>query len=223
MKWDGRGWLRERKYSAPWFCAVKKMMTRKVCNRNHSNESKTMRHTESQMQRAPVHEDLLIFTIESIKDLEPRYFSFQWRNCSSCATNIGFDSSRISDLLQEPTFFLLRQRSDSDQSSGVHRAYRCYHHHRSMACCPTAQTMAANDFRANFLNSSSRRLWQSRQNASCRISNSRCETGLRMVAIVNTSNVEPTWRHVLSDCEGSQRRRRQGGGQLSYWRRHWPS
>ena len=122
MKWDGRGWLREREYSAPWFCAVKKMMTRKVCNRNHSNESKTMRHTESQMQRAPVHEDLLIFTIESIKDLEPRYFSFQWRNCSSCATNIGFDSSRISDLLQEPTFFLLRQRSDSDQSSGSRTA-----------------------------------------------------------------------------------------------------
>ena len=63
--------------------------------------------------------------------------------------------------------------------SGVHRAYRCYHHHRSMACCPTEQTMAANDFRANFLNSSSRRLWQSRQNASCRISNSRCETGVK--------------------------------------------
>jgi len=43
-------------------------MTRKVCKRNHSNESKTKRDTESQMQRAPVHEDLTIFTIESIKD-----------------------------------------------------------------------------------------------------------------------------------------------------------
>jgi len=51
--------------------------TRKVCIRNHSNESTTMRDTESQMQRAPVHEDLMIFTIESIKDLEPRYNSFQ--------------------------------------------------------------------------------------------------------------------------------------------------
>ena len=108
----------------------------------------------------------MIFTIESIKDLEPRYNSFQWRNCCSCATNMKLDSSRISELLQEPTFFLLRQRSDSDQRSGVHRAC-CNHHHRSMACWPTAQSMAANDVR--------RRLWQSRQNASCRISNSRCE------------------------------------------------
>jgi len=138
-------------------------MTRKVCNRNHSNESKTMRDTKSQMQRAPVHEDLMIFTIESIKDLEPRYNSFQWRNCCSCATNMELDSSRISELLQEPTFFLLRQRSDSNQRSSVHRAYRCYHHHRSMAFWPTAQTMAANDVRANCLGSSSRRSWQSRQ------------------------------------------------------------
>jgi len=146
-----------------------------VCNRNHSNESKTMRDTESQMQRAPVHEDLMIFTTESIKDLEPRYYSFQWRNCCSCATNMELGFSRISELQQEPTFFLLRQRSDSDQRSGVHRACRCYHHHSSMACWPTAQTMAANDVRANFLNSSSRRSWQSRQNASCRISNSQCK------------------------------------------------
>ena len=139
-------------------------MTRKVCNRNHSNESKTMRDTESQMQRAPVHEDLMIFTIGPIKDLEPRYNSFHWRNCCSCATNMELDSSRISELLQEPTFFLLRQRSDSDQRSSVHRAYRCYHHHhRLMAFWPTAQTMAANDVRGNFLGSSSRRPWQSRQ------------------------------------------------------------
>ena len=41
--------------------------------RSHSNESTTMRDSESQMQRAPVHEDLMIFTIESIKDLELRY------------------------------------------------------------------------------------------------------------------------------------------------------
>jgi hypothetical protein len=53
-----------RRYSA----LLEKKMTRKVCKRNHSNESKTMRDTESQMQRAPVHEDLTIFTIESIKD-----------------------------------------------------------------------------------------------------------------------------------------------------------
>ena len=94
-----------------------------------------------------------------------------------------------------PTFFLLRQRSDSDQRSGVHRAYRCYHHHRSMACWLTAQTMAANDVRANFFGSSSRRSWQSRQNVSCRISNSRCEFQTKIkpgVSIVNTSNVEPT-------------------------------
>ena len=57
--------------------ALLKKMTWKVYNRNHSNESTTMRDSESQMQRAPVHEDLMIFTIESIKDLEPRYYSFQ--------------------------------------------------------------------------------------------------------------------------------------------------
>ena len=131
-------------------------------------------HRESNAESA-LHEDLMIFTIESIKDLVPRYYSFQWRYCCSCATNMKIDSSRISELLQEPTFFLLRQRSDSDQRSGVHRACRFYYHHRLMACCPTAQTMAANDVRANFLNSSSRRSWQSRQNVSCRISNSRCE------------------------------------------------
>jgi len=135
-----------------------------------------MRDSESQMQRAPVHVDLMIFTIESIKDLEPRYYSFKWRSCCSCATNMKLDSSRISELLQEPTFFLLRQRSDSDQHSGVHRAC-CYHHHRSMACWPTAQTMAANDVR--------RRLWQSRQNASCRISNSRCEFQTILYRILN--------------------------------------
>ena len=42
------------------FALLKKTMTRKVCNRNHSNESTTMRDTESQMQSAPVHEDLTI-------------------------------------------------------------------------------------------------------------------------------------------------------------------
>ena len=41
-----------RRYSA----LLEKKMTRKVCKRNHSNESKTMRDTESQMQRAPVHD-----------------------------------------------------------------------------------------------------------------------------------------------------------------------
>ena len=195
MKWDGRGRLREREHSAPWFCVVKKKMTRKVCNRNHSNESKTMRDTESQMQRAPVHEDLMIFTIGPIKDLEPRYNSFHWRNCCSCATNMELDSSRISELLQEPTFFLLRQRSDSDQRSSVHRAYRCYHHHRSMAFWSTAQIMAAfvavsaKYFVLNF----ELAVW---------ISNKDKNQVLRMVAIVNTSNVEPTWRHVLSDCKG---------------------
>jgi len=56
------------------------------------------------------------------------------------------------------------------------------------------------------------------------ISNKDKNQGLRMVAIVNTSNVEQTWRDALSDCKGSQRRRRRGGGgKLSNWRRHWPS
>ena len=49
------------------------MMTRKVCNRNHSNESKTMRDVESQMQRALDQEDLMILTMASIEDLELRY------------------------------------------------------------------------------------------------------------------------------------------------------
>jgi hypothetical protein len=136
-------------------------MTRKVCNRNYSNESKTMRDTESQMQRAPVHEDLMIFTIESIKDLEPRYYSFQWRNCCSCATNMELDSSRISELLQEPTFFLLRQRSDSDQ--------RSYTAHIAATTTTTARGPADRQHKLWL------RSWQSRQNISCWISNSRCE------------------------------------------------
>ena len=177
-------------------------------------EKNNARHQESNAECAD-QEDLMIFTIGPIKDLEPRYNSFQWRNCCSCATNMELDSSRISELLQEPTFFLLRQRSDSDQRSSVHRAYRCYHHHRSMAFWSTAQIMAAfvavsaKYFVLNF----ELAVW---------ISNKDKNQVLRMVAIVNTSNVEPTWRHVLSDCKGSQRRRRRGGGQLSYWRRHWP-
>ena len=75
MRWT-RQTARERIICAVILRCLKKM-TRKVCNRNYSNEVKTMRDTESQMQRAPVHEDLTIFTIESIKDLEPRYYSFQ--------------------------------------------------------------------------------------------------------------------------------------------------
>jgi len=200
MKWDGRGSAVdcEREYYAPWFCAVKK---KKRWPGKCATETTRMRVKQCATPRVkcrerPFHDDLTIFTIESIKDLEPRYYSFQWRNCCSCATNIGLDSSRISELLQESTFFLLRQRSDSDQRSGVHRAYRCYHHHHSMACWPTARTMAANDVRANFLGSSSRRSWQSRQNVSCRISNSRCEFQTKIKPGVKNSGY----------CEHEQRR-----------------
>jgi hypothetical protein len=78
-------------------------------------------------------------------------------------------------------------------------------------CPPTFVAVSAKCFVSNF----ELAVW---------ISNKDKNLGLRMVAIVNTSNVEPTWRHVLSDCKGSQRRRRRGGGgKLSNWRSHWPS
>jgi len=56
--------------------------------------------------------------------------------------------------------------------------------------------MAANDVRTNFLGSSSRRSWQSRQNVSCRISNSRCEFQTKIKPGVKNSGY----------CEHEQRR-----------------
>jgi len=72
---EGSRIMQERDYPVSRLCSVEKM-TRKVCNRNHSNESKTMRDVESQMQRALDQEDLMILTMASIEDLELRY---KWR------------------------------------------------------------------------------------------------------------------------------------------------
>jgi len=121
MKWDGRGRLREREYSAPWFCAVKKnndqeSLQQKPLEWEHNNA----RHRESNAECARSRR-LDDITIESIKDLEPRNYSFQWRNCCSCATNIGLDSSRISELFQDQLSFCC----DKDQIQISVQVFRC--------------------------------------------------------------------------------------------------